>query len=147
MGGLIRLRFPSPRLSRGDIVGNAVRLGKLNGLDWLALCEGIETGLAIMTAKPGLCVWACLSDGGLERAVLPPAARRILILADNDKSGTGLRAAERTKARSHRDGRTAVIAMPPRTGDDFNDLLVRDGPDVVRQMVEAVLLQGNETWN
>ena len=134
-------------MSRGSISGSAVRLGKLNGLDWLALCEGIETGLAVMTANPELSVWACLSDGGLERAVLPPAARRILILADNDKSGTGLRAAERTKARFHRDGRTAVIAMPPCTGDDFNDLLVRDGPDVVRQIVETVLLQGKETWN
>ena len=53
---------------------------------------------------------------------------RIVILADHDASGAGLRAAETAARRLRSEGREVVIAMPPREGDDFNDLLLREGP-------------------
>ncbi|MEQ1840438.1 MAG: sulfatase-like hydrolase/transferase, partial [Verrucomicrobiales bacterium] len=48
----------------------------------LGVCEGIETGLAVMTACSGLPVWSALSTSHLEQVMLPPAAREIVILAD-----------------------------------------------------------------
>ena len=68
---------------------------------------------------------------------LPAAATRILILADHDASGAGLRAAETAARRLRSEGREVVIAMPPREGDDFNDLLLREGPEAVAQAIAA----------
>ena len=49
--------------------------------------------------------------------MLPPEIRQIVILADNDESGEGARAAETAAARLRDEGREVVIAMPPRNGD------------------------------
>jgi putative DNA primase/helicase len=66
-----------------------------------------------MTACPELPVWATLSTSGLEQVELPPAARRVLILADNDASGAGLRAAEAAARRLRAQGRDVAIACRP----------------------------------
>ncbi len=83
-----------PRMVLGKNGGGAVRLARSSDSGVLALCEGIETGLAVMNACPGLAVWAALSTSGLEQVQLPAQATRIIILADHDVSGAGLRAAE-----------------------------------------------------
>ena len=57
--------------------GNPLAEHTAQGL--LGLCEGIETGLAVMRACPTLPVWAALSTSGMEQAQLPPEARRIVI--------------------------------------------------------------------
>ena len=36
-------------------------------------------------------------------------------------------------------GRGVTIALPPQAGDDFNDLLMRDGADAVRTVLERAL--------
>jgi putative DNA primase/helicase len=70
-------------LSSG-ISGAAVRLYEPS--EDLAICEGIETALAVRlaTGKP---VWAAISAGNMEKLVLPGSARRIDIYADNDSDG------------------------------------------------------------
>ena len=128
-----------PRMMLGKNGGGAVRLAPLGESGVLALSEGIETGLAVMTACPGLAVWATLSTSGLEQVQLPAQATRIIILADHDASGAGLRAAETTARRLRAEGREVAIAMPPEAGDDFNDLLLRDGAEAVRAVIEGAL--------
>ena len=123
----------------GKTGGGAVRLAPLGDSGVLALSEGIETGLAAMTAIPGLAVWATLSTSGLEQVQLPAQATRVIILADNDTSGAGLRAAEATAQRLRAEGREVAIAMPPEAGHDFNDLLLRAGPAAVRAVIEGAL--------
>ncbi|MBW7851041.1 MAG: toprim domain-containing protein, partial [Rhodospirillales bacterium] len=130
--------LPKNRKMLGRVAGGAVRLGAPAG-GLLALAEGIETTLAAMRACPSLPAWATLSAGNLETAVLPPQVRRVVLLADHDASGTGLRAAETAAARLHAEGRRVWIALPPRQGDDFNDLLSREGPDAVRAVVETAV--------
>ena len=117
-----------PRMMLGKTGGGAVRLAPLGQSGVLALSEGIETGLAVMAACPGLAVWATLSTSGLEQVHLPAQARRIIILADHDASGAGLRAAEMLARRLRAEAREVAIAMPPEAGDDFNDVLLRGGP-------------------
>ncbi|KUF08930.1 DUF7146 domain-containing protein [Pseudoponticoccus marisrubri] len=121
----------------GRVAGGAVRLAPIGDGDRLALSEGIETGLAAMTACPDLPVWATLSTSGLEQVELPPAATRIVILADNDASGAGLRAADAAARRLRAQGRDVAIAVPPEEGQDFNDLLLRDGPVAVARLIAA----------
>ncbi|MGF1500476.1 MAG: toprim domain-containing protein, partial [Paracoccaceae bacterium] len=119
----------------GRVASGAVRLAPIG--DRLALSEGIETGLAAMTACPDLPVWATLSTSGLEQVELPPAATRIVILADNDASGAGLRAADAAARRLRAQGRDVAIAVPPGEGQDFNDLLLSDGAVAVARVIAA----------
>lgn len=123
------------KMMLGRIAGGAVRLAPIGTDGRVALCEGIETGLAVMTACPDLSVWATLSTSGLEQVDLPPAAQRVLILADHDASGAGLRAAEATARRLRAQGRDVAIAMPPEEGEDFNDMLMRAGAKAVARLI------------
>jgi putative DNA primase/helicase len=120
----------------GRASGGAVRLSaSADGL--LALAEGIETALAVMTACPHIPVWAALSASNLEEIELPSGIARVIILADHDASGTGQRAAEAAAFRLYRQGCRVFIASPPQEGDDFNDLLCRAGAQAVRAAVES----------
>lgn len=115
------------RASLGPISGGAVRLAPAGEL--LMIGEGIETCLAAMqaTEQPA---WAALSTSGLVALVLPalPLAATLVILADNDASGAGERAARKAAARWLAEGRTVRIAMPQEPGADFNDVLISRTP-------------------
>lgn len=133
-----------PRMMLGKPGGGAVRLAPIAADGILGLSEGIETGLAVMTACPGLPVWAALSTSGMEQVQLPPEARHVLILADHDPSGAGLRAAETLLRRLQGDGRRATIVLPPEPGDDFNDVLLRNGASAVAALVRAAATRTDE---
>ena len=60
---------PKPRMMLGRTAGGAVRLAPLGENGVLAVSEGIETGLAVMTAIPKLAVWATLSTAGVGPAL------------------------------------------------------------------------------
>lgn len=134
---VIKAPVAKPRMMLGKVAGGAVRLAEINPDAALGLCEGIESGLAVMTACASLPVWATLSTAGLELVQLPPEARRIVILADHDASGAGMRAAETAARRLRDEGRQVVIALPPDPDSDFNDVLLREGPEAVARIVEA----------
>ncbi len=136
-GKVTKAAVPKPRMMLGKVAGGAVRLAPIDPGAALGLCEGIETGLAAMISCPGLPVWATLSATNLEQVKLPPEARRIVILADHDASGAGTRAAETAARRLRGEGRKVVIAIPPREGWDFNDVLLREGREAVAAIVGA----------
>jgi len=83
-----------------------------NGVDvW---CEGYATGLSIKAAMGALkarCrIHICFSAGNME--AMAKAAGKGFVVADNDISGTGERAAKATGL---------PYFMPPDAGSDFND--------------------------
>jgi putative DNA primase/helicase len=103
----------------GPVSGGAVRLA--SHIDRLAVGEGIETVLSYMSLfrTPG---WAALSAPHLEKLILPPELRALVICADNDPRG--LEAAKVLGARARRDGIASVIVRaPPTPGTDWNDAL------------------------
>ena len=104
----------------GPCAGGAIRLAPAGPV--LAITEGIETALSVLQ-ETGLPTWAALSASGMCGLILPepPLAAEIIIAADADTNGAGLRAAEAAAARWVREGRRVRIALPPR--GDFNDLL------------------------
>jgi hypothetical protein len=91
------------------ISGASVKLGQPD--DVLFVCEGIETGLAVMleTKKP---VWCCLSAGGLERVVIPESVKKVYIMADKDRSGVGEKSAKKLSYRLMAQGVTVHIVIP-----------------------------------
>jgi hypothetical protein len=136
LDGPAKAPLATPRMSLGHIGGGVVRLAAPNaGL--IGIAEGIETALAVMTACPILPLWAALSAGNIAELVLPAAIDRVVICADHDASGVGLEAAGKLAAHLADRGKRAWIALPPTVGDDFNDLLAREGKEAVRAVIEA----------
>ena len=129
-GRWIKARVNPPRMGLGVAAGGAVRLGP--AAEKIAVCEGVETGLAIAQACDRLTVWAALSTGGMRSIRLPEIVRQAVVCADHDNNqlgkrgsavGAGEDAALALCARLEADGVAARIAMPGRAGMDWNDVL------------------------
>ncbi len=87
----------------------------------LHICEGIETGLALIGLgfTP---VWACLSAGGIAAFPVLRGIEALTIFVDNDASGTGEWAARECAARWQAEGVEVNAYMTPEIGTDFADL-------------------------
>lgn len=109
------------KMSLGPIRGGAVRLGK--AAPRLAFCEGIEDGLSIMQLDPTLPVWVTLGAKNLSSVILPDVTTEVVIVADNDANGVGVREAEAAAGRFVAQGREVRIVRPPAAFKDFNDAL------------------------
>lgn len=111
----------SKRLAKGSHpLGGSIRLFPFEASKPLALCEGIETALAVREATGWPC-WACVSAIGLAAVQLPPEALEVVICADHDKAG--LEAAHKLARRLLSEGRRVRLATPPREGTDWLDVL------------------------
>lgn len=112
------------RKTFGSAGGAAVRL--IEGDDVLVVGEGVESVLSAIQAL-GEGGYALLGTSGLRTIDLPEIwrARRVIIAADNDESGAGLKAAHEAARRLvEQQGFLDVrIALPPDAGTDFNDRL------------------------
>jgi putative DNA primase/helicase len=109
------------RAMLGRVAGGAVRLAP--AADELLVGEGIETVGAAMTAT-GLPGWAALSANGLERLILPPVAKMVVICVDHDASGVGKRAAQNAAQRWLAEGRCVRPVIPQDIDTDMADVLI-----------------------
>lgn len=75
------LGIEAKKLLSGGIDGAAVRLAEAT--EELAVCEGIENGLATMKGT-GHPVWAGISASNLEKLWIPDCVRHLRIYGDND---------------------------------------------------------------
>ncbi|MFW5642303.1 MAG: DUF7146 domain-containing protein, partial [Roseicyclus sp.] len=90
----------------------------------VAIAEGIENASSVAVEVPHLRVLAAVALGNLRRLDLPPAVRRVVLLADNDAGNPKARALLDDAAQHFAAvGRAVAIARPPAAFKDFNDLL------------------------
>ena len=82
----------------------------------------IETPLVIVQARPGLAVFSAPSAGNMAVIEPPPWACEMIFCADADP--VGMIAASDGARRMRALGRSPAVAVPPRIGKDFNDVLV-----------------------
>lgn len=113
-------------LPGGRAKGAFYRIGPARAREvWLA--EGFATGLSLDKALKALyrnaAVIVCFSAGELHHASATH------VMADNDQSGVGQRAAEATGL---------PWVMPPEVGMDCNDLMVKDGLRAVVELLRTV---------
>lgn len=139
-GTITSLQLISPDGAKAFLPG-----GRIGGSGWfpcesgarpLILCEGVATSLSILRTSKRIgspvSVAACMSAGGV--AYMGRSGIGDAVMADNDKSGTGERAARETGL---------LWKMPGTVGEDFNDLEQRS-----RNEADALLLSltGGMSW-
>jgi hypothetical protein len=86
----------------------------------LGLCEGVETGMSLMTIgwRP---LWATGGTGGLAEFPLLGGIECLSIFADNDANEAGMNAATACARRYRDTGCDVRIILPRVIGSDFND--------------------------
>lgn len=109
------------RMMLGLLRGCAIRLG--SDTTRLVVAEGFETALAAAMLFPGLTPWAAGSAAGIASLLLPPLLSELLVVADHDRSETGLAAARKLCARVANARCRVRIVMPSSVGLDANDLV------------------------
>ncbi len=129
----------SPRKALGALAGNAVRFGEPKGC--LMIGEGIETVLSLRTIMPSQAFAAALSAAHLGAIRVPRSIRRLYITVDRDAAG--IAAADTLRNRARQSGVDARWLLPERK--DFNDDLMIDGADALRERVERQLAPEDRT--
>ncbi len=131
IGGVHRTFLKPDGTGKAEVEPNKLALGPLKGGSVhltagdreIVICEGIETGLAILLVT-GLHVWAALGTSNLGQVVLPSFVRGVIIAADNDEPG--LKAARAAADAYRARGLSVRIFAPGKVKADFNDV-VREG--------------------
>ena len=108
----------------------------------LLLCEGYATGASIHKCT-GYAVAVCFDAGNL-RPVAEILKKKypdhlFKICGDNDGSGVGQMAAQEAALAVG-----GMVAIPPATGQDFNDMHRRDGAAAVRACIDAEVVSGQQ---
>ena len=119
-------------MTRGELVGSAIRLFQLTDEGILSTAEGIETSLAVraVTQTP---VWAAGTAGLLEKMYIPPSVHTLLIWEDLDASKRGTLAGQLLEQRALKAGLkveryTPSFALTPEiTTYDWLDVLQHQG--------------------
>lgn len=123
----------TPRRAMGDLLGNAVRFGRVS--DVMAAGEGIETMLSLRSVLSRMPTAAALSAAHLAAILLPATLRRLYVARDDDPAGDGAQDALIERAR---DAGIETIVLSPRCGD-FNDDLRLLGIDALRASIRIQL--------
>lgn len=121
-GGRAKANGKRPKLSRGRILGGALRLDHDRPpSSEVIITEGPEDALSLAQELPEKRVWACLGTAMMPAVQFPPEVRRIVIAGQNDDAG---RLAVRTAAARLVDQGYDVGTMWPADGfKDWNDQL------------------------
>jgi putative DNA primase/helicase len=114
------------KMMLGAVSGGAVQLLPFSNQGTLYIGEGIETMLSIKEAYSDCAILAVLSSSNYKGLILPklPLASTIIICADNDANGVGLKTAQLAAKKWQIQGRTIKIVCPLEKGADFNDVLL-----------------------
>jgi phage/plasmid primase-like uncharacterized protein len=121
--------------------GNYFAIGKPEG-KILLLCEGYATGASIHECT-GHAVAVCFDAGNLKYVVevlkKKYSDHLFIVCGDNDVSGVGQKAAHEAAAAVG-----GVCAIPPATGQDFNDMHRKEGAAAVKARINATRLSGQK---
>jgi Toprim domain len=124
----LRRSDPNPKpMTLGPMGGCVIRLFP-DVRKRLVIAEGIETALTAATrfthrGKLLRPAWATGCAGNMKRLPVIEGVEQLIIIADNDESGTGQAAAEECAQRWSDAGREVVCLMPEQLGFDLNDLV------------------------
>lgn len=114
-------------MTMGPMAGCVIRLWP-QADKTMVVGEGVETTLAAATrityrGKPLQPAWATGCAGNMKRLPVIDGVEHLILLVDNDASGTGQQAAEECTQRWNAAGRKVTRLIPKKSQTDFNDLV------------------------
>ena len=101
----------------------------------IVIAEGVETGLSIWQAT-GQETWVTLGVGNFRHAPVPAGAEVIIASDGNDADSEAAEQTRKAGIALKEQGVKVLVAEPPQ-GQDFNDVLVQQGEEAVRQMLSV----------
>lgn len=104
--------------------GSAIRLATHD--DKLAVAEGIETALSVTRLFSVPC-WATINAVLMAGWEPPSQIKHIEIYGDNDENMVGQKAAYDLASKLYKRGLAVTVHIPPVAGEDWNDVLMKDG--------------------
>jgi putative DNA primase/helicase len=110
-------------MSLGPKSGGAIKLSEPGRSGELVVAEGLETSLSGMILGYGA-TWSVLDAAGISNFPILDYIHRLIILVDNDESGTGQRAGANCRDRWLAAGKHVRLITPERPGHDMNDVLL-----------------------
>jgi putative DNA primase/helicase len=125
--GLWRRFYAEKPKTLGQMGGCVIRLFPEIGKR-LVIAEGVENALTAATVLsyrdvPLHPAWATGCANNMRRLPVIEGVEQLIILVDNDSSGTGQKAAEECARRWAEAGREVIRLMPKEPDTDFNDLV------------------------
>ena len=115
-----------PKKVLGRIIGGAIKLSPDEDVTGgLGVCEGIENGLVDPGGRTGLRSGRSATAGNLAAFPVLPGIEALTIFGDNDddRTGTGEKAARECAGRWRAAGREVTVYIPKAAGCDWNDEL------------------------
>jgi hypothetical protein len=128
-----KIDYEPPKMALGPVLGNFVPInkgasGKAMGAmpegEPIYVTEGVEDALVVWMARPEFRIIAAVNLGNIGALVLPPAARRLVIVADRDQKPKAVDTLERVIAKQQARGLQVDLVMPPVGCKDLNDWLL-----------------------
>ena len=92
----------------------------------MGIAEGIETAMSA-SAMFGILVWSAINATMLAKWTPPEGCTEVAIFGDNDASFAGQAAAYELARRLAVNHVTVTVHIPPKVGDDWNDVLMLGG--------------------
>lgn len=129
--------------SFGVVKGSAVTLhsrGETKSSNTFFIAEGVETALSLKSAGIQGTIKASLGLSNIKRITPESTHTPIIICADYDAPDSpAAKSLEKSVTTLQEKGYTVTIIKPDQLGDDFNDVLKKQGPQGVKAIVEKGL--------
>lgn len=135
-----KLDCQEPKRSYGLIKGSAIALHE--GGNLYGLAEGVETALSVATALPQLTVFASLGSlTNFSAMNLQGKKNTLIVFADNDgEQSASLVKTHKAISELTEKGMNVLLCMPPEPGQDFNDVLRKQGIEGVKRCAKKLQL-------
>ncbi len=103
-------------------------MGKMPEGEPIYVAEGIEKCLAIRMKRPAARIVCSVSLGNIGAIVFPPAAKRLVIVADRDEHPKAQDALERAIAAQQARGLKVELVVPPAPFKDIDEWMLAEAP-------------------
>lgn len=146
--GWVKIDSPNAKMVLGTMWGGFIPINKGSSGKSMAkmaqeepvyVTEGIEDALVVRMMKPEARIVAAISLGNIGAIVLPPAAAKMVVVADRDPSARAQDQLERSIAQQQARGLIVQLVMPPESHDGEP---VKDVNDWHRAILRAQSRQG-----
>jgi hypothetical protein len=131
----------TPKKSYGVLKRSFVTLQEEKSSNFLFIAEGVETALSLKSAGIKGTIKASLGLSNIKRLVSENPHTQIIICADHDAlNSPATQSLEKSIIALKEKGFSVTVVKSDKLHEDFNDVLKREGPQKVKELIEKGVL-------